>query len=133
MRFDLNKEKGEFEPVENWPASGTYDCKTATPKISTRTGMIYVYNRSEEETDGHRDWQITTIDYRTGRRVLQSKLFFEKGEFNDNISAVLKAGSLGTKNYDRKVFNNIWGTFTFGPDKSFYLGTYRGFIKVSSD
>ena len=133
MRFDFNEQKGTFEKVENWPASGTYDCKTATPKISTKTGMIYVYNRAEEETNGHRDWQITTIDFRTGRRVLRSKLFFNEGEFNDNISDVLKAGSLGTKNYDRKVFNNIWGTFTFGPDKSFYLGTYRGFIKVSSD
>ena len=133
MRFDYNEQKGTFEKVENWPASGTYDCKTATPKISTKTGMIYVYNRAEEETNGHRDWQITTIDFRTGRRVLRSKLFFNEGEFNDNISDILKAGSLGTKNYDRKVFNNIWGTFTFGPDKSFYLGTYRGFIKVSSD
>lgn len=133
MRFDFNKDKGVFEQMENWPASGNYDCKTATPKISTRTGMIYVYNRSEDETNGHRDWQITTIDYRTGRRVLSSKLYFDEGEFKDNISPVLKAGSLGTKNYDRKVFNNIWGTFTFGPDKSFYLGTYRGFIKVSSD
>ncbi len=65
--------------------------------------------------------------------MIRSKLFFEDGEFNDNISPVLKAGSLGTKNYDRKVFNNIWGTFTFGPDKSLYLGTYRGFIKVTSD
>ena len=46
---------------------------------------------------------------------------------------ILKAGSLGNKNYDRKVFNNIWGTFTFGPENSFYLGTYRGFIRVSSD
>ena len=133
MRFDYNEQKGIFEQVEGWPASGTYDCKTATPKISTRTGMMYVYNRSEEETDGHRDWQITTIDFETGRRVLRSKLFFEKGEFDDNISFILKAGSLGNKSYDRKVFNNIWGTFTFGPDKSFYLGTYRGFIKVSSD
>lgn len=133
MRFDYNEEKGIFEKVEGWPASGTYDCKTATPKISTKSGMIYVYNRSEEPFNGHNDWQLTTIDFRTGLRVLSSKLYFDKGTFKDNIGFILRAGSLGNKNYDRKVFNNIWGTFTFGPDKSFYLGTYRGFIKVSSD
>ena len=133
MRFDLNEASGKFEPVDGWPAAGLFDCKTATPKLSTRTGMLYVYNRDEEETKGHKDWQVTGIDFRTGLRVVYSKLFFEKGAFNDNINIFLKAGSLGNKNYDRKVFNNIWGTFTFGPNNSFYLGTYRGFIKVSSD
>lgn len=133
MRFDLNEDTGKFEPVEGWPASGIYDCKTATPKLSTRTGMLYVYNRNENNDNGHRDWQVTGIDFRTGLRVLYSKLYFEKGGFKDNINLFMKAGSLGNKNYDRKVFNNIWGTFTFGPKNSFYLGTYRGFIKVSSD
>lgn len=133
MRFDLNEDTGKFEPVEGWPASGIYDCKTATPKLSTRTGMLYVYNRDEENKKGHRDWQVTGIDFKTGLRVVNSKLYFEKGGFKDNINLFMKAGSLGNKHYDRKVFNNIWGTFTFGPKNSFYLGTYRGFIKVSSD
>ena len=95
--------------------------------------MMYVYNRADQEEKGHYDWQLTGIDFRTGRRVFYSKLFFDKGDFDDNINFILKAGSLGNKNYDRKVFNNIWGTFTFGPDNSFYLGTYRGFIRISSD
>jgi hypothetical protein len=133
MRFDYNESTGKFEKVEGWPESGNYDCKTATPKISTKTGMIYVYNRDENETNGHHDWQFTTIDYETGLRVFSTKLFFDKGGFKDNIGFILRAGSLGNKNYDRKVFNNIWGTFTFGPDKSIYLGTYRGFIKLTSD
>jgi len=133
MRFDLNEETGKFEPVDGWPASGIYDCKTATPKLSTRTGMLYVYNRNEDNEKGHRDWQVTGIDFRTGLRVVYSKLYFEKGGFKDNVNLFMRAGSLGNKNYDRKVFNNIWGTFTFGPKNSFYLGTYRGFIKVSSD
>lgn len=134
MRFDLNKETGRFEKVEGWPASGVYDCKTATPKLSTRTGMLYVYNREDEKNQKeHRDWQVTGIDFKTGLRVVKSKLYFEKGTFKDNINLFMKAGSLGNKHYDRKVFNNIWGTFTFGPNNSFYLGTYRGFIRVSSD
>lgn len=133
MKFQYNKNSETFELVEGWPASGLYDCKTATPKLSTRTGMLYVYNRAEENKKGHQDWQITGIDYRTGLRVISTNLYFNKGEFNDNISIFMRAGSLGNKNYDRKVFNNIWGTFTFGPNKSFYIGTYRGFVKVSSD
>ena len=133
MKFEYNKNSKTFEPVEGWPASGVYDCKTATPKLSTKTGMLYVYNRDEEGEHGHQDWQITGIDFRTGLRVISTKLYFNKGEFKDNINIFMRAGSLGNKNYDRKVFNNIWGTFTFGPNKSFYIGTYRGFVKVSSD
>jgi len=31
------------------------------------------------------------------------------------------------------VFNNIWGTFSFGPDNSIFIGTYRGYVRFSSD
>jgi hypothetical protein len=133
MRFDYNEEKQTFERVENWPAAGQYDCKSATPKLSTPNGIIYVYNRADTPIDKHHDWQITGIDFRTGRRVFYIKPYFYKGEFNDNISFLLKWGSLGSKNYDRKVFNNIWGTFTFGPGNSFYIGTYRGFLRITSN
>ena len=44
----------------------------------------------------------------------------------------MKKKSLGTRFYDRKVFNNIWATFTFGPNSSIYLGAYRGFVRFSS-
>lgn len=133
MRFDYNEDKGVFEQVPDWPRSGVYDCKTATPKLSTPVGMMYVYNRSEEDYQGHYDWQITGIDYMTGLRVFYIRPFFERGDFGDNINFLLKWGSLGSKHYERKVFNNIWGTFTFGPDNSFYIGAYRGFIRVSSN
>lgn len=133
MRFDFNDEIGNFELVKGWPESGLYDCKTATPKLSTPSGMLYVYNRCDSAYNGHHDWQITAIDFRTGLRVFFIKPFLNKGEFDDNIGLLMKWGSLGTKSYDRKVFNNIWGTFTFGPKNSFYIGAYRGFIRVSSE
>jgi len=41
--------------------------------------------------------------------------------------------ALGNKHYDQKVFNNIWATYTFGPNNSIYIGAYRGFLKFSSD
>ena len=133
MRFDYNESKKTFERVENWPAAGQFDCKSATPKLSTPNGLIYVYNRADQPVNDHYDWQVTTIDFRTGRRVFYIKPYFNKGEFEDNINFLLKWGSLGMKNYDRKAFNNIWGTFTFGPGNSFYIGTYRGFLRITSD
>jgi hypothetical protein len=131
-RYDLNPETGGFEKANNWPAEHV-DAKTATPKMSTETGVIYVYNRQEESDDGHHDWQLTAIDYETGRKVFYIRPEFEKGEFKDNIFFLMKSFSMGLKNYDQKVFNNIWATYTFGPNNSIYIGAYRGFLKFSSD
>jgi len=131
-RFDYNEQTGKFDRMENWPAEHI-DAKTATPKMSTETGVIYVYNRQEESDDGHYDWQLTAIDYETGRKVFYLRPEFAKGEFNDNISFLMKSFSLGSKNYDQKVFNNIWATYTFGPNNSIFIGAYRGFLKFSSD
>jgi len=131
-RFDYNEQSGKFDRMENWPAEHI-DGKTATPKMSTETGVIYVYNRQEESDDGHNDWQLMAIDYNTGRKVFYLRPEFDKGVFNDNISFLMKSFSLGLKNYDQKVFNNIWATYTFGPNNSIFIGSYRGFLKFSSD
>ena len=131
-RFDYNSSITKFERVKNWPAEHI-DAKTATPKMSTETGVVYVYNRREEPDKGHYDWQLTAIDYKTGRKAFYIRPQFKKGEFNDNISFLMKSFSLGLKNYDKKVFNNIWATYTFGPNNSIYIGAYRGFLKFSSD
>jgi hypothetical protein len=131
-RFDFNDKTGKFEKKDDWPAE-FIDAQTATPKMSTQTGVIYVYNREDEAEDGHKDWQLTAIDYNTGRKVFYIRPVFEKGEFNDNLNFLMKAFALGNKNYDQKVFNNIWATYTFGPNNSIYIGAYRGFLKFSSD
>jgi hypothetical protein len=54
-------------------------------------------------------------------------------ELDDSVSRIVERAALGKGNYDRKVFNNIWGTFTFGPDNTVYLGAYRGFLRFWSD
>jgi hypothetical protein len=41
--------------------------------------------------------------------------------------------TLGKGDYGRKVFNNIWGTFSFGPGNSIFIGTFRGYVRISSD
>ena len=58
-------------------------------------------------------------------RVVQPRLITEQ--------VFVERAALGKGNYDRKVFNNIWGTFTFGPDNTVYLGAYRGFLRFWSD
>lgn len=131
-RFDYNPRTEKFELREDWPEE-FIDGKTATPKMSTETGLIYVYNRQETAHDGYNDWQLTAIDFETGRKVFYIRPVFKKGEFNDNINFFMRAFAMGNKHYDQKVFNNIWATYTFGPNNSIYIGAYRGFLKFSSD
>ena len=133
MRFDYDAKADTYVEREGWPAAGHIDAKTATPKLSTPRGLIYVYQREEELTSGHHDWVLTAIDFRTGWRVFSIKGYFNKGEFDDNVTRIVERAALGKGNYDRKVFNNIWGTFTFGPDNTVYLGAYRGFLRFWSD
>jgi len=135
MRFDFDEKLGHFVAHENWPPyKEPFDAKTATPKLSTANGLVYVYNR---DTDGgptpHDDWQITALDFRTGTRVFSIQPYFDEGGFNDNIKGLKQKMSLGKEYYDRKVFNNLWGTFAFGPSNSLFIGAYRGFIRFRSD
>ena len=132
MRFDLDENTRKFSLNSNWPERHI-DIKTATPKLSTASGVLYIYNRGDEPVNGHYDWQITALDIETGLRAYYIKPYLEKNEFGENVSFITRGASLGNKNYDRKVFNNIWGTFTVGPNNSIFVATYRGFIKISSD
>jgi hypothetical protein len=135
MRFDYDESTGQFYQREDWPAyDQPLDAKTATPKLSTANGLVYFYNR---DVGGgptpHGDWQMTTLDFETGLKVFSIKPYFDEGEFDDNIKGLKINMSLGKDEYDRKVFNNLWGTFCFGPNKSVFLGAYRGFIRFRSD
>jgi hypothetical protein len=131
MRFDYDPAEGRYVVREGWPATGHVDAKTATPKLSTAHGLLYIYNRDMDEPDYH-DWQLTALDFRTGWRVFSIKGYFTDAGFDDNVSMIIERRTLGKKYYGRKVFNNIWGTFSFGPDNSVFLGTYRGYVRISS-
>jgi hypothetical protein len=134
MRFDYDENKGEFVHRKNWPPyKEPFDAKTATPKLSAANGLVYVYNRDiGGGPTSHDDWQITALDFQTGIRVFSIKPYFEEGGFNDNVKGLKQKMSLGKDNYDRKVFNNLWGTFAFGPNNSLYIGAYRGFVRFRS-
>ena len=131
-RFDYDKAKDEYVVREGWPAVGHFDGKTATPKLSTANGLFYVYHRDMENPHNHNDWQLTALDFHTGWRVFSIKGYFEGDDFDDNVSGIVKKKTLGKEDYGRKVFNNIWGTFSFGPRNSIFIGTYRGYVRFSS-
>ena len=135
MRFDYDESKGQFYQREDWPAyDQPLDAKTATPKLSTANGLVYFYNRDiGGGPTPHDDWQLTTLDFETGVKVFSIKPYFDEGEFADNIKGLSVSMSLGKDQYDRKVFNNLWGTFCFGPNNSLFLGAYRGFIRFRTD
>jgi hypothetical protein len=131
MRFDYDEARGQYLPREGWPAAGHVDAKTATPKLSTAHGLLYIYNRDMDQPDYH-DWQLTALDFRTGWRVFSIKGYFTDVGFGDNVSGIIERRTLGKQYYGRKVFDNIWGTFSFGPRNSVFLGTYRGYLRISS-
>ena len=106
MRFDFDHEVGAYKVVEGWPAAGHIDAKTATPKLSTPRGLIYVYQRDDEPVNGHHDWMLTAIDFRTGWRVFRIKGYFNKGEFDDNVTRIVQRAALGKGTYDRIVLRN---------------------------
>jgi hypothetical protein len=132
MRFDYDEATEGFVHVEDWPAIGHFDGKTATPKLSTAHGLLYVYHRDLDSGD-HHDWQLTAIDFRTGWPVFSIKGFFPGKDFDDNTLRIVRRMTLGKGFYGKKVFNNIWGTFSFGPDNSIFIGTFRGYVRFSSD
>jgi len=132
MRFDYDESTGGYVPVEGWPAIGHFDGKTATPKLSTANGLLYVYHR-DNEAPGHSDWQLTALDFRTGWPVFSIKGYFDRKSFDDNTMRIVQRMTLGKGHYGRKVFNNIWGTFSFGPNNSIFIGTFRGYVRFSSD
>ncbi len=130
-RFDYDEARDEYVARKDWPAAGHFDGKTATPKLSTANGLFYVYHR-DMVGDAHHDWQLTALDFRTGWRVFSIKGVFEGDDFGDNVSGIVKKKTLGKEDYGKKVFNNIWGTFSFGPRNSIFIGTYRGYVRFSS-
>jgi hypothetical protein len=132
-RYDYNEAKGVYEKRKGWPAVGHFDGKTATPKLSTAHGLFYVYHRDvDDEDETHNDWQLTALDFRTGWPVFSIKAYFDGSDFGDNVSGLVMKKTLGKDDYGRKVFNNIWGTFSFGPKNSVFIGTYRGYVRFSS-
>ena len=74
-RFDYDANSNSFAKRDNWPPyPDPYDCKTATPKLSVQSGLVYVYNRDDERgPTEHDDWQVTALDFRNRHARLFNK------------------------------------------------------------
>jgi hypothetical protein len=83
----------------------TVRAPTVVPKLSTKTGLIYAYERAPD-TDGSIPWYWVAIDARTGKRVFKQL-----------------AGTGAS-------FNNNYAGLALGPDGTAYLGTIGGIVAL---
>ena len=77
---------------------------TVVPKLSTKTGLIYTYQRPEDPTNQGYFW--TAIDFRTGKTKWTKY-----------------AGS-------GLVYNNNYAGLALGPDGTAYLGVIGGIVAL---
>jgi hypothetical protein len=76
------------------------------PKLSTRTGLIYVVARTTDDLTGVDVYYWTALDFRTGRTVWQ------------------KMAGTGV------AFDGYWQTTAIGPTGTAYLPVYGGLIAI---
>jgi hypothetical protein len=78
---------------------------TVVPKLSTGTGLMYLYTR-DKDPNGSQPWFWTAIDFRTGKTVWK------------------KLAGTGPS------YNNNYAGLAIGPDKTAYLGTIGGMLAL---
>ncbi|MBQ8063156.1 MAG: hypothetical protein IJ230_04385 [Clostridia bacterium] len=82
---------------------------TVVPKLSTGSGLLYVYTRVENE-DIPKDtvaWYFTAIDFKTGKTKYK----------------VLTGTGIN--------WNNSYAPITIGPNGKAYVGVFNGIISVA--
>jgi hypothetical protein len=114
MQLKQNHTEGGMTRIDIEPSgrcrvawSTDFDAMTATPQLSVPTGLLYVYDRPVKGITavGNR-WALTAVDFRTGAKVL--RVHVGRGI----------------------AYDNGWGPLTIGPDRSAYVGLFRGFVRV---
>lgn len=81
---------------------------TTVPKLSTKTGLIYLYTRIENKDIPDRAvaWYVTAISFRTGETVF--RVFTGTG----------------------RSWNNSYAPIILGPNGTLYVGTFNGLVSV---
>jgi hypothetical protein len=102
VRIDINAKGTGCKKV--W-TNNDVRAPTVVPKLSTRTGLIYAYERAPD-TDGSIPWYWVAIDLRTGKTVFRQL-----------------AGTGGN-------YNNNYAGLALGPDGTAYLGTITGVVAL---
>ena len=104
------------ERVDVDPATGTctsiwYSAErspTTVPKASLATGLIYLYTKPVR-ADGVDAWYLTAVDYFTGAT---------------RFSRLTGTGYL---------YNNHYAPISLGPDRSAYIGTLGGLVRIADN
>ena len=83
---------------------------TVVPKLSTKTGLVYLYTREygNDIPKAAVAWYLTAIDFRTGETVF-------KVHTGNGIN-----------------WNNSYGPITIGPDGAAYIGVFNGIVQVKN-
>jgi len=85
--------------------NATERAPTVVPKLSTSTGLIYLYTR-DEDPSGAQPWFWTAVDFRTGKTVWKQ---LSGTGFN---------------------YNNNYAGLAIGPDETAYVGTFGGVVSL---
>lgn len=103
-RVDINEDvDGAHVVWESQEASNT-----TVPKLSTKTGLVYLYTRIENDDIPQNAvaWYVTAIDFRTGDTVF--RVFTGTGS----------------------SWNNSYAPIVLGPNGTLYVGTFNGLVSV---
>jgi hypothetical protein len=76
------------------------------PKLSTKTGLLYIFTRQPDPVSGKDVWYWTAIDFRTGETVWRQL-----------------AGT-------GRLFDGYWPLVFIGPSGTAYMATYGGIVAI---
>jgi hypothetical protein len=80
--------------------------QTAVPKLSTATGLVYLYTKLKDQPQGIDAYYFTAIDFETGRTVYR----------------VLTGTGVR--------YDNNWASISLAPDGTAFVGVLNGLIRV---
>jgi hypothetical protein len=80
--------------------------QTTVPKLSTATGLVYLYTKLENPPEGADAYYFTALDFKTGKTVFR-----------------VLAGT-GVR------YDNNWAAISLAPDGTAYVGVLNGLIRV---
>lgn len=86
---------------------------TAVPKISAADERVYIYHKTEEA----KEWQVSGISLNKA----------------DKFNPILFSLQPDFKGVVKTDLNNLRSNFTFGPNKSLYIGTSGGLMRIQSE
>ncbi len=81
--------------------------QTTLPKLSTKTGLVYLYTKLADAPDKIDAYYFTGIDFRTGKTVFR-----------------MLAGT-------GSGYDNNWASISLAPDGSAFVGVLNGLVRIS--